>query len=205
MEVIRQKPSIVNDHKDGKWLAEVHGNIEFKEVTFSYPSRPDVIIFRDFSLFFPAGKTVAVVGGSGSGKSTVVALIERFYDPNEGNKRHHLRGCWFASFEFMAPSKLLANFICIAGQVLLDNVDIKTLQLRWLRDQIGLVNQEPALFATTILENILYGKPDATIAEVEAAATASNAHSFISLLPNGYNTMVRLYFSPHTCKSGLIN
>ncbi|KAJ1273096.1 hypothetical protein BS78_06G254100 [Paspalum vaginatum] len=159
LEVIRQKPSIVNDYKDGKWLAEVHGNIEFKEVTFSYPSRPDVIIFRDFSLFFPAGKTVAVVGGSGSGKSTVVALIERFYDPNE-------------------------------GQVLLDNVDIKTLQLRWLRDQIGLVNQEPALFATTILENILYGKPDATIAEVEAAATASNAHSFISLLPNGYSTMV---------------
>lgn len=93
MEVIRQKPSIVNDHKDGKWLAEVHGNIEFKEVTFSYPSRPDVIIFRDFSLFFPAGKTVAVVGGSGSGKSTVVALIERFYDPNEGNIRLHLRGC----------------------------------------------------------------------------------------------------------------
>ncbi|RLM74019.1 hypothetical protein C2845_PM15G26050 [Panicum miliaceum] len=84
LEVIRQKPSIVNDHKDGKWLAEVHGNIEFKEVTFSYPSRPDVMIFRDFSLFFPAGKTVAVVGGSGSGKSTVVALIERFYDPNEG-------------------------------------------------------------------------------------------------------------------------
>ncbi|KAG8066441.1 hypothetical protein GUJ93_ZPchr0004g40415 [Zizania palustris] len=99
------------------------------------------------------------IAGSGSGKSTVVALIERFYDPNE-------------------------------GQVLLDNVDIKTLQLRWLRDQIGLVNQEPALFATTILENILYGKPDATIAEVEAAATASNAHSFISHLPNGYNTMV---------------
>uniref|UniRef100_A0A3B6DLS8 ABC transporter B family member 19 n=1 Tax=Triticum aestivum TaxID=4565 RepID=A0A3B6DLS8_WHEAT len=159
LEVIRQKPSIVHDHKDGKLLAEVHGNIEFKDVTFSYPSRPDAMIFRDFSLFFPAGKTVAVVGGSGSGKSTVVALIERFYDPNE-------------------------------GQVLLDNVDIKTLQLRWLRDQIGLVNQEPALFATTIIENILYGKPDATMAEVEAAATASNAHSFISLLPNGYNTMV---------------
>jgi ATP-binding cassette, subfamily B (MDR/TAP), member 1 len=79
---------------------------------------------------------------------------------------------------------------------LLDNVDIKTLQLRWFREQIGLVNQEPALFATTILENMLYGKPNATIAEVEAATTASrsNAHSFISLLPNGYNTMVCLYF-----------
>ena len=84
-----------------------------------------------------------------------------------------------------------------AGQVLLDNVDIRTLQLGWLRDQLGLVNQEPALFATTILENILYGKPDATIAEVEAAASAANAHSFIALLPNGYNTQVCL-----CCPSG---
>lgn len=159
MEIIRQKPSIIHDLTDGKCLDEVHGNIEFKDVTFSYPSRPDVIIFREFSLFFPAGRTFAVVGGSGSGKSTVVALIERFYDPNQ-------------------------------GQLLLDNVDIRTLQLRWLRDQIGLVNQEPALFATTILENILYGKPDAKIVEVEAAAAAANAHSFIALLPNGYNTQV---------------
>ena len=78
-------------------MAEVHGNIEFKEVTFSYPSRPDVMIFQDFSLFFPAGKTVAVVGGSGSGKSTVVALIERFYDPNEGNKCFASEG-WFSHF-----------------------------------------------------------------------------------------------------------
>ncbi|XP_043704920.1 ABC transporter B family member 19-like [Telopea speciosissima] len=159
MEIIQQKPSIINDPSDGKCLTEVNGNIEFKDVTFSYPSRPDVIIFRDFSIFFPAGKTVAVVGGSGSGKSTVVSLIERFYDPNQ-------------------------------GQVLLDNVDIRTLKLKWLRDQIGLVNQEPALFATTILENILYGKPEATMVEVEAAASAANAHSFITLLPNGYNTQV---------------
>ncbi|XP_011008935.1 PREDICTED: ABC transporter B family member 19 [Populus euphratica] len=159
MEIIKQRPSITQDAADGKCMPEVNGNIEFKSVTFSYPSRPDVIIFRDFSIFFPAGKTVAVVGGSGSGKSTVVSLIERFYDPNQ-------------------------------GQVLLDSVDIKTLQLRWLRDQIGLVNQEPALFATTILENIRYGKPDATMDEVEAATSAANAHSFITLLPNGYNTQV---------------
>ena len=85
---------------------------------------------------------------------------------------------------------------------MLDNVDIKTLQLRWLRDQIGLVNQEPALFATTILENIHYGKPEATMAEVEAAATAANAHSFITLLPNGYSTQVHtdnFYFSWLVC------
>lgn len=84
MEIIRQKPTIVEDLSDGKTLPEVNGNIEFKDVTFSYPSRPDVMIFSNFSIFFPAGKTVAVVGGSGSGKSTVVSLIERFYDPNEG-------------------------------------------------------------------------------------------------------------------------
>lgn len=85
---------------------------------------------------------------------------------------------------------LIMFLVGLAGQVLLDGVDIRTLQLKWLRDQIGLVNQEPALFATTILENILYGKPDATMDEIEAAASAANAHSFITLLPNGYNTQV---------------
>ncbi|KAI3832123.1 hypothetical protein MKX03_001485 [Papaver bracteatum] len=159
MEIIKQKPSIVQDSTDGKCLIELNGNIELKNITFSYPSRPDVIIFRNFSISFPAGKTVAVVGGSGSGKSTVVSLIERYYDPHE-------------------------------GQVLLDGTNIRNLQLTWLRDQIGLVNQEPALFATTILGNILYGKPDATMEEVEAASAAANAHSFISLLSDGYNTQV---------------
>lgn len=74
---------------------------------------------------------------------------------------------------------------------MLDGTDVRTLQLTWLRGQIGLVNQEPALFATTILGNILYGKPDATMAEVETAAVAANAHNFISLLSDGYNTQVR--------------
>ncbi|KAH6827899.1 ATP binding cassette subfamily B19 [Perilla frutescens var. hirtella] len=159
MEIIKQKPKIVEDASKAECLSDVVGNIEFRNVTFSYPSRPDVFIFRDFSISFPAGKTVAVVGGSGSGKSTVVSLMERFYDPHQ-------------------------------GEVLLDNVDIKKLQLKWLRSQIGLVSQEPALFATTILENILYGKADATMAEVEAATSAANAHSFISMLPKGYNTQV---------------
>lgn len=85
MEIIKQKPKITQESSDGKCLPKIIGNIEFKDVTFSYPSRPDIIIFRNFSMSFPAGKTVAVVGGSGSGKSTVVSLIERFYDPNEGN------------------------------------------------------------------------------------------------------------------------
>lgn len=93
----------------------------------------------------------------------------------------------------MSPKQFFLFLNAVAGQVLLDNVDIRTLQLKWLRDQIGLVNQEPALFATTILENILYGKPDATMAEVENAASAANAHSFIALLPNGYNTQVTIF------------
>lgn len=159
MEIIKQQPTIIHDVSEGNKLAETQGNIDFQDVTFSYPCRPDVLIFRNFSLQIPAGKTIAIVGGSGSGKSTVVALIERFYDPNQGH-------------------------------IYLDGHDLKTLQLKWLRQQIGLVNQEPALFATTILENIQYGKEDATMEEVEEAANAANAHSFITLLPDGYNTQV---------------
>jgi len=82
-----------------------------------------------------------------------------------------------------------------AGQVLLDGHDIKTLKLRWLRQQIGLVSQEPALFATTIRENILLGRPDANQVEIEEAARVANAHSFIIKLPEGYETQVsHLYF-----------
>ncbi|KAH9295405.1 hypothetical protein KI387_038993 [Taxus chinensis] len=159
MEIIKQRPTIIHDVSEGKKLTDIQGNINFQDVTFSYPCRQDVFIFRNFSLQIPHGKTVAIVGGSGSGKSTVISLIERFYDPNEGH-------------------------------VYLDDHDLKTLQLKWLRQQIGLVNQEPALFATTILENIMYGKEDASVEEVEEAANVANAHSFITLLPDGYNTQV---------------
>jgi ATP-binding cassette subfamily B (MDR/TAP) protein 1 len=157
--MIEQKPTINVDSADAKELSSVQGHIEFRNVQFSYPSRPDVIIFRDFSLDIPASKTVAIVGGSGSGKSTVVSLIERFYDPS-------------------------------GGEVLLDGTNIRSLNLKWLRGQIGLVNQEPALFATSIKENILYGKPDATEKEIEEACKAANAHTFVSQLPQGYNTQV---------------
>lgn len=78
----------------------------------------------------------------------------------------------------------------LTGEVLLDGVDIRSLQLKWLREQIGLVNQEPALFGTTIIQNILYGKDGATPEDVEQAAKAANAHAFISQLPDGYETQV---------------
>ncbi|KAI5403667.1 hypothetical protein KIW84_051001 [Lathyrus oleraceus] len=120
---------------------------------------PEVKILNDFSLNVSAGKTIALVGSSGSGKSTVVSLIERFYDPT-------------------------------SGQVMLDGQDIKTLKLKWLRQQIGLVSQEPALFATTIRENILLGRPDANQVEIEEAVRVANAHSFIVKLPEGYETQI---------------
>ena len=157
--MIALKPTINVEVADAKVLSSVQGHIEFRNVQFSYPSRPDVIIFRSLSLDIPASRTVAIVGGSGSGKSTVVSLIERFYDPS-------------------------------GGEILLDGTNIKSLNLKWLRGQIGLVNQEPALFATSIKENILYGKPDATDKEIEEACNSSNAHTFISQLPQGYNTQV---------------
>ncbi|GLI63941.1 hypothetical protein VaNZ11_007082 [Volvox africanus] len=139
--------------------APVRGEIELRNVDFAYPSRPDVLIFRDFSLHVPAGKTVALVGSSGSGKSTVVQLIERFYDP-------------------------------LSGTVTLDGLDLRSLPLLWLRNQVGLVSQEPTLFATSIFENIAIGLPGASTEQVEAAARAANAHAFIHNLPQGYETQV---------------
>ncbi|KAK9129439.1 hypothetical protein Sjap_009926 [Stephania japonica] len=143
---------------EGNILPEVNGKIEFCEVTFAYPSR-STMVFEALSFSVNPGKTVAIVGQSGSGKSTVVSLIERFYEPN-------------------------------AGKILLDGHDLKSLQLKWLREQIGLVSQEPALFATTIAKNILFGKEDASMDEIMEAAKVSNAHSFIQSFPNGYNTQV---------------
>ncbi|XP_022767288.1 ABC transporter B family member 1 [Durio zibethinus] len=157
--IIDHKPSIDRNGDSGLELESVTGLVELKNVDFAYPSRPDVKILNNFSLSVPAGKTIALVGSSGSGKSTVVSLIERFYDPT-------------------------------SGEVLLDGHDIKTLKLRWLRQQIGLVSQEPALFATTIKENILLGRPDANQIEIEEAARVANAHSFIVKLPDGFDTQV---------------
>ncbi|KAJ6993333.1 ABC transporter B family member 1 [Populus alba x Populus x berolinensis] len=162
--IIDHKPAIDRNSESGLELESVTGLVALKNIDFAYPSRPDARILNNFSLNVPAGKTIALVGSSGSGKSTVVSLIERFYDPN-------------------------------SGQVLLDGHDIKTLKLRWLRQQIGLVSQEPALFATTIKENILLGRPDADQVEIEEAARVANAHSFIIKLPDGFDTQARLQLS----------
>ncbi|KAL9997267.1 putative ABC-type xenobiotic transporter [Helianthus debilis subsp. tardiflorus] len=158
-QVIARVPEIDSYNMKGEILQEVFGEVEFKNVKFAYPSRPESAILTDFNLKVPAGRTVALVGGSGSGKSTVITLLQRFYDPQ-------------------------------GGEICVDGVRIDKLQLKWLRSQMGLVSQEPALFATTIKENILFGKEDATMEEVIEAAKASDAHNFISRLPQAYDTQV---------------
>ncbi|XP_024965597.1 putative multidrug resistance protein isoform X1 [Cynara cardunculus var. scolymus] len=158
-EMIDRNPTINSEDKKGKALSYVRGKIEFKGIYFSYPSRPDSPILQGLNLMIPAGKTVGLVGGSGSGKSTTMSLILRFYDP-------------------------------IEGEILLDGHKINKLHLRWLRSQMGLVNQEPILFATSIKENILFGKEGASFDDVVAAAKDANAHDFIVKLPDGYETNV---------------
>lgn len=149
-------------------LDHVDGTLELRNIKHIYPSRPEVTVMNDVSLLIPAGKKTALVGASGSGKSTIVGLVERFYDP-------------------------------VGGQVFLDGHDVSTLNLRWLRQQISLVSQEPTLFGTTIFENIAHGligtkyqneKEERRRELVIEAAKMANAHDFITALPEGYETNV---------------
>ncbi|XP_074310741.1 ABC transporter B family member 21-like [Silene latifolia] len=158
-ETINRKADIDPYDPSGKILDDIHGDIELRDIYFSYPARPDEQIFRGFSLSIESGTTVALVGQSGSGKSTVISLIERFYDPH-------------------------------AGEVLVDGINIKEYQLRWLRQKIGLVSQEPVLFGSSIRDNIGYGKDGATDEEIRTATELANASKFINKLPQGLDTLV---------------
>ncbi|XP_023932082.1 multidrug resistance protein 1A isoform X3 [Lingula anatina] len=157
--IIDKVPEINSDSEEGMRPDSVRGEIEFKNIHFKYPSRPDVKVLDGFNLTATRGQTVALVGSSGCGKSTCIQLLQRFYDPEE-------------------------------GQVFLDGVDIKDLNIKWLRNHIGVVSQEPVLFATTIAENIRYGRDGVTQEEIEKAAKEANAHDFISQLPDQYETLV---------------
>ena len=165
---IDRTPPIDSGDPSGLKPEKVTGEITLHNVKFNYPARPDIQILKDLSISFAAGKTSALVGASGSGKSTIVSLAERFYDPLE-------------------------------GQVRLDGVDLKDLNIKWLRSQIGLVSQEPILFATTIRGNVEHGfigtklehaSDEERFAAVKEACIKSNASGFISKLPLGYDTMV---------------
>ncbi|TMW60939.1 hypothetical protein Poli38472_000981 [Pythium oligandrum] len=157
--VINRKSLIDPLSDDGKKLDNVSGRITIENVSFAYPSRPEIKVCSNYSLTIEAGETVALVGPSGSGKSTVVSLLERFYDP-------------------------------LSGAVKLDGVDVRELNVRWLREQVGLVGQEPVLFATSIMENIRHGYPNATDEQVIEAAKMANAYIFITEFPDGFQTEV---------------
>ncbi|KAI0060427.1 P-loop containing nucleoside triphosphate hydrolase protein [Artomyces pyxidatus] len=166
--VVDRVPAIDSESSAGLRPASVAGTITFDNVAFSYPSRPDVPVLHDLSISFPARRATAMVGVSGSGKSTIVNLVERFYDP-------------------------------LAGSVKLDGVDLRDLNVRWLRTQIGLVSQEPVLFSTTIGENVAHGLVNTALEHLSAedklqlikqACIKANADEFISKLPLGYDTLV---------------
>ncbi|OEL18047.1 ABC transporter B family member 19, partial [Dichanthelium oligosanthes] len=161
LSILNRRPAIINEDgskrrtiKDGRPI-----DVELKKVMFAYPSRPDVTVLSGFSLLVKAGSRVAVVGASGSGKSTVVWLVQRFYDP-------------------------------VDGKVMVGGIDVRELDLKWLRAECAMVGQEPALFTGSIRENIGFGNPKASWAEIEDAAKEANIHKFIAGLPQGYDTQV---------------
>lgn len=150
-------PSEIEEQEDAIWLDRVAGAVSFQGVDFGY--REDRKILSDISFQAKPGQTIALIGPTGSGKSTVTNLIPRFYDPT-------------------------------AGKILVDGVDARDVQVQSLRRQIGIVLQDPFLFSQTVAENIAYGRPNASMEEIIAAATAARAHGFISEMPDGYNTRV---------------
>jgi ATP-binding cassette, subfamily B, bacterial len=156
LEVLTATPDVV-DRPGAVALPRGHGYVSLENVTFGYePGQP---VLRGVTLEARPGETVAIVGSTGAGKSTLVSLIPRFVDPWE-------------------------------GQVTIDGRDVRDVLLRSLREQIALVPQEPLLFPLSVADNIAYGRPDASQAEIEAAARAASAHRFIERLPEGYETIV---------------
>lgn len=158
-ELIDIVPKLGKNVKKNLVAYDLNSGIRFRNVDFSYPTRSKAKIFDEMSLEVKSGTVVALVGPSGTGKSTLASLLQRFYDPQDGR------------IEF-------------------DGVNIKEMDPEFLRDQIGVVSQEPTLFALSILENIRYGCPDATKAQVEEAAKQANAHNFIENFPDGYDTIL---------------
>lgn len=147
---VQEKPGAVD-------LPRIEGHIRFENVTFSYDGERDAL--KDFSLEIKPGTTVALVGPSGAGKTTVANLVARFYDPDE-------------------------------GRILVDGYDLKDVTLKSLRGQMGIVSQEIILMHGTVKENIAYGRPSATDAEIVEAAKAANAHDFIMEFPEGYDSLI---------------
>jgi ATP-binding cassette subfamily B protein len=155
-EILDENPEIVE--RPGAYdLLDVRGAIDFNHVTFTYDNGAEIL--RDFDAHLSPGETVAIVGRTGSGKSTVARLLDRFYDVSEGS-------------------------------ITIDGHDLRDVTLTSLRENVGVVLDEPFLFSISIRDNIAYGRPDASLEEIQAAALAANADEFIVRLPNGYDTVV---------------
>lgn len=155
---LMEEPYDIKDKTDAKELPRIEGEIRFENVGFSYEEEEDLVL-RDVNFTVKPGETVALVGMSGGGKSTIISLIPRFYDVTQGS-------------------------------IKIDGYDVRDVQLKSLRDQIGIVLQDNILFSDSVKSNILMGNPTATDEEVIAAAKAANAHEFIESLPEGYDTTV---------------
>ncbi|CAF3856119.1 unnamed protein product [Rotaria sp. Silwood1] len=158
-EVIDEPSTINSDSETGLKKDDLIGDIRFSNVHFSYPSRRDVKVLTNLSFDVKRGQTVALIGSSGSGKSTCIQLLQRFYDQD-------------------------------SGSIFIDEKQINEYNLKWLRQHIGVVSQEPILFHATIRENILFGRDSATDEEIHEAAKMANAHDFIMTLPDKYETQV---------------
>jgi len=161
LKLIYYTPPIDAYSKEGLKDFNVEGTLQFKNVKFNYPTRPELPVLQGLTFEAARGQTIALVGQSGCGKSTTIQLTERFYDS-------------------------------MAGSMYLDNQDASEINVAYLRQQIGLVSQEPMLFDTTVAENIMYGDLSRTVSEEEviAAAKSANIHDFINSLPEKYGTRV---------------
>jgi ATP-binding cassette, subfamily B, multidrug efflux pump len=154
---IMDTPITVAEKPDAQPLNQPHGQVSFEDVSFGY--RDGLNVLQEINFTAQPGQVVALMGPTGSGKSSIINLVPRFYDP-------------------------------VQGRVLVDGVDVRDLALDSLRDQIGIVLQEPFLFSASIAENIAYGRPDASLDDIMRAAQAANADEFIEGFPNGYETRV---------------
>jgi ATP-binding cassette subfamily B protein len=156
-EILDAKSDIV-DKPNAQKMPDVRGNVKFENVTFRYFGGGEPVL-KNVSFEAKPGETIALLGATGSGKTTIINLLPRFYDPSE-------------------------------GRITIDGHDLRDVTLDSLRSQIGIVLQETTLFSGSIRENIAFGKPDATLDEIQKAAKAAAAHDFIMSFPDGYDTHV---------------
>ena len=157
-DILDTEPDI-RDEEGAAQLPKIEGRVEFDHVSFAYSDEPDVMVLKDVSFKVKQGETIALVGPTGAGKSTVINLISRFYNATR-------------------------------GRVLVDDTDVKSVTLKSLREQMGIMTQDNFLFSGTIKDNIRYGKLDATDEEIIEAARSVHAHDFISKLEKGYDTEI---------------